>query len=114
MFPSERWARAWILGVGCYWGLFPILVLATRHGVAAVAPLAVVAFSGALFANITWWRWMVNNRHSLSTFLAAFFAGVNFPCQIAGAFRVAGWDWRKGAPVLVAFLIVGIGVAIFA
>ena len=78
-----------------------------------VPDLAVVALSGALFANVTWWRWMWINHRSLSKFLVAYFAGINFPCQIVGAFNLAGWDWRRVAPVLVAFLFVGIGVAIF-
>lgn len=110
MFPSQRWARAYLLGLGGYWGLIGIVLLATRGDTGGLPfPVGLAIFACGAIPIGTWFRWMWVNRRSLSGLLIAYVAGINYPSQFAGAFRVARWDWRKGTAVLVALLVADVG-----
>ena len=106
MFPSRAWARAYLLGLGGYWGFYALGVLSTLGWPAAVAvPIFLAMFGCAAIPIGLWIRWVSLHRGNDKRLLIAFAAGLNFPSQFAGAFRLGDWDWRKGTPALLALLL---------
>ena len=105
MFATRRWARGYLLGLGGYWALFAVLIVALPRAHAPWLGMVIVALFVCLAVPIgLWYRWMWLHRRSREGFLIAYFAGLNLPSQIACAFRRADWDVRRGGPVLVLLL----------
>ncbi len=109
MFPSRRWARAYLVGLGGYWATIAATLVLTGGQTQHPGYLLMIpAFAFGAVPIGTWIRWLWLNRRSASGFVIAYLAGINFISQVNSASRVAEWDWRRVVPPLLGILVLDI------